>query len=81
MKILVVNAGSSSLKYQLFDMETEKVMAKGLCERIGLDGKVTHQVAGKLKYEAECLMNDHGEAIRVLKELLTSPELGCISDM
>lgn len=49
MKILVINAGSSSLKYQLIDMETESVMAKGLCERIGIDGHLKHSplVGGK----------------------------------
>ena len=47
MKILVVNAGSSSLKYQLFDMETEKALAKGNCERIGIDGVLTHKRPGK----------------------------------
>ena len=52
MKILVVNAGSSSLKYQLFDMETGSVLAKGLCERIGIDGKITHKRPGKENYKA-----------------------------
>ena len=47
MYVLVVNAGSSSLKYQLFDMDTREVIAKGLCERIGIDGKITHHAAGK----------------------------------
>ena len=52
MKILVVNAGSSSLKYQLFDMDTQEVLAKGLCERIGIDGIVTHKRPGKEDYKA-----------------------------
>ena len=47
MKVLVINCGSSSLKYQLIDSETESVLAKGLCERIGIDGALTHQPAGK----------------------------------
>lgn len=51
MKILVVNAGSSSLKYQLFDMETEKALAKGNCERIGIDGVLTHKRPGKEDYK------------------------------
>ena len=51
MKILVVNAGSSSLKYQLFDMETGDVLAKGLCERIGIDGAITHKRPGKEDYK------------------------------
>ena len=51
MKILVINCGSSSLKYQLIDMDDESVVAKGLCERIGIEGsKLTHQVPGKDKY-------------------------------
>ena len=49
MYVLVVNAGSSSLKYQLFDMDTREVIAKGLCERIGIDGKFTHQAAGEAR--------------------------------
>lgn len=54
MKILVINCGSSSLKYQLIDMTDESVLAKGLCERIGIDGsKLTHQVPGKDKYIVE----------------------------
>ena len=54
MKILVINCGSSSLKYQLIDMDNESVVAKGLCERIGIEGsKLTHQPAGKDKYVVE----------------------------
>ena len=54
MKILVINCGSSSLKYQLIDMENESVLAKGLCERIGIEGsKLTHEVEGKDKYVVE----------------------------
>ena len=51
MKILVVNAGSSSLKYQLFDMSTNTVLAKGNCERIGIDGIITHKCPGKPDYK------------------------------
>ena len=51
MKVLVINAGSSSLKYQLFDMETKAVMAKGLCERIGIDGKLTHEGESEKKVQ------------------------------
>ena len=58
MKILVVNAGSSSLKYQLFDMETGEVLAKGLCERIGIDGKITHKRPGKEDYSKETELKD-----------------------
>ena len=54
MKVLVINAGSSSLKYQLIETESEKVLAKGLCERIGLEGsKLTHSPEGKEKYVEE----------------------------
>ena len=60
MKILVVNCGSSSLKYQLIDMDNESVIAKGLCERIGIEGsKLTHQPAGKDKFVVENPMPDH----------------------
>ena len=61
MKILVINCGSSSLKYQLIDMDNESVVAKGLCERIGIEGsKLTHQPAGKDKYVVESPSYQHG---------------------
>ena len=65
MKILVINAGSSSLKYQLIDMETEQVMAKGLCERIGIDGHLKHSplVGGKPVYDEDLPLPTHAEAI------------------
>ena len=53
MKVLVINCGSSSLKYQLIDSETEQVLAKGICERIKLDGSLTHQATGKEKIQIE----------------------------
>ena len=81
MKILVINAGSSSLKYQLFDTSTMCVDAKGICERIGIDGKITHKMPGRPDYKADIQMRDHTEATRVLIKTLTSPEVGCISDM
>ena len=59
MKILVVNAGSSSLKYQLFDMDTNEVLAKGLCERIGIDGVITHKRPGKEDYQRKADLKDH----------------------
>ena len=63
MKILVLNCGSSSLKYQLIDMENEHVLTKGLCERIGIDGSVlTHKVPGKDNYVVETQMPDHSVA-------------------
>ena len=59
MKVLVVNAGSSSLKYQLFDTATNDVVAKGICERIGIDGKITHKMPGRENYVAEVAMPNH----------------------
>ncbi len=81
LKILVINAGSSSLKYQLFDMRSGEVLAKGLCERIGIDGKVKHQSVSGAKYEAEAAMHNHSDAIRVLVQMLTEGELAVISGM
>ena len=79
MKILVINCGSSSLKYQLIDMTDESVLAKGLCERIGIDGsKLTHQVPGKDKYIVEKAMPDHKVAIGLVLEALQDAEQGCL---
>ena len=75
MKILVINCGSSSLKYQLIDMTDESVLAKGLCERIGIDGsKLTHQVPGKDKYIVEKAMPDHKVAIGLVLDALQDAE-------
>lgn len=82
MKVLVINAGSSSLKYQLINMDTTVVMAKGLCERIGIDGKLTHQ--GKKadeKYKADIAMPTHSDAIKAVINVLLDKEWGVISDM
>lgn len=79
MKILVVNAGSSSLKYQLFDMETGDVLAKGLCERIGIDGVITHKRPGKDTYKSEAPLGDHKAAIELVLKLLCDSDLGVIS--
>lgn len=82
MKILVINAGSSSLKYQFIDIETQAVLAKGLCERIGIDGsKLTQKVEGKENLVREEHMNDHSDAIRMVIEALTGSEHNVISDM
>jgi len=83
MKILVINAGSSSLKYQLFDMDTEEVMAKGLCERIGIDGRLTHKPLcnGKPVFTEDIPMPTHAEAISAVLEKLVSEEYGVISSM
>ncbi len=81
MKILVINCGSSSLKYQLIDMDNESVLAKGLCERIGIDGsKLTHQPAGKDKFVIENPMPTHKTAIEMVMEALQDPEHGVIKD-
>ena len=82
MKILVINAGSSSLKYQLIDMENESLLAKGLCERIGIDGRLTHKPQnGKPVYEADVPFPTHKEAIEALLEKLTSKEYGVVETM
>jgi len=81
MKILVINAGSSSLKYQLMDSTSHDVLAKGLCERIGIDGRLTHKVPGKEDYKADIPMPTHGEAIESVLEALVSPDHGVISDV
>ena len=84
MKILVINAGSSSLKYQMIDMDNESVIAKGLVERIGtVDPKsnITHKYNGK-KYEAEIdKLGDHNAAMELVLKLLTDKDLGVISDL
>ncbi len=81
MNVLVINAGSSSLKYQLFDTDSNAVKAKGICERIGIDGRIVHKVPGKEDYTAELSMPNHSEATRILVDTLTDPKLGCISSM
>lgn len=81
MKILVINCGSSSLKYQLIDMEHEEVLAKGLCERIGIEGsKLTHQPAGKDKVVIERAMPDHKVAVQMVMDALVDKETGVIAD-
>ena len=81
MKILVINCGSSSLKYQLIDMENEGVLAKGLCERIGILGsKLTHEAEGKDKYVAEQEMPNHTVAIKLVMDALVDETYGVIKD-
>ncbi len=81
MKVLVINAGSSSLKYQLIDMDTEGVIAKGLCERIGIDKSLlTHKANGKTT-EIQKDMPTHTEAISLVLDSLVNKEYGVISDM
>ena len=82
MKVLVINAGSSSLKYQFIDIETEAVLAKGLCERIGIEGSMlTQKVEGKDNLVRQENMKDHSDAINMVIEALTGPEHSVISDM
>ena len=83
MKVLVINAGSSSLKYQLFDMTDEQVLAKGLCERIGIDGHITHkpQLAGRSAFDEDVSLPDHATAISLVMEKMMCPDCGVISDV
>ncbi len=82
MNVLVINCGSSSLKYQLINSDTEEVMAKGLCERIGIDGsQLTHQPAGKDKVQTVTPMKDHSVAVQLVLNALTDKENGVISSM
>ena len=79
MKILVLNCGSSSLKYQLINMDGERVLAKGLCERIGIDGRFQH--SGKAEYRADIKMDNHTEAIRIVLEALLNNEYGVLKSI
>lgn len=81
MKILVINCGSSSLKYQLIDSETEQVMAKGLCERITIDGCLTHTTTGKEKYSRNVPMPDHNAAVKYVLEALVDSETGALASL
>ncbi|MBE6624069.1 MAG: acetate kinase [Ruminococcaceae bacterium] len=82
MKVLVVNAGSSSLKYQLMDTTTEEVLAKGICERIGMAGSlIDHKKADGTKIKKEIPMTDHSVATEIVVNMLTDKEYGCISSM
>lgn len=82
MKILVLNCGSSSLKYQFIDMDTEAVIAKGICERIGIDGsKLTHKVEGKENFVKEQPMPNHTVAVELVMAALTDDNHGVIKDI
>ena len=83
MNVLVVNAGSSSLKYQLFDMDNEKVLAKGICERIGDGGIFTHKLPDnpELNVKLDIEMPNHADATRIVIKYLTDPVHGCIKSM
>lgn len=82
MNVLVINCGSSSLKYQLIDSESEKVLAKGLCERIGIEGSnIAHQPAGGEKVKTEVEMKDHTAAVKYVIEKLTDETVGVIKSL
>ena len=81
MIVLVINCGSSSLKYQLIDSETEKALAVGLCERIGIDGRLNHTPAGGEKVVIENAMPDHEVAIRMVLDALVNENYGVIKDL
>ena len=79
MKVLVVNAGSSSLKYQLFDTTAGNILAKGNCERIGIEGsRIIHKTQGKNEYVKEQALSNHSEATKLVVETLLDPQVGCI---
>ncbi|MGN0602526.1 MAG: acetate/propionate family kinase [Oscillospiraceae bacterium] len=81
MLILVVNAGSSSLKYQLLNMDDESVIAKGNCDRIGIDGHISHKTFDGRKFDADCSFPTHTEAFAKLVEVLTTGEASVIKSM
>lgn len=82
MKVLVINCGSSSLKYQLIDSDTQEVLAKGLCERIGIEGSaIVHQPGSAPKVKTEADMPDHTAAVRLVLEKLTDASVGVIGNL
>ena len=81
MNVLVINCGSSSLKFQLINSESEEVLAKGLCERIGIDGRLTYQTAGGDKAVSEKAMPTHTEAIQFVIDALTDAETGVVKSL
>ena len=82
MKILVINAGSSSIKYQLIDMATEKVIAKGMCDRIGIaGGNFKLKADGREDYKLDIQMANHKEAVKLVLDTLVSPEHGVIASL
>ena len=80
MNVLVLNCGSSSLKYQLLNMETETLLVKGLCERIGIDGQIKHERSDKM-YEADLPMPDHEAAVQIVLNTLLDPNHGVLKSM
>ena len=81
MNVLVINCGSSSLKFQLINAETEDVLAKGICERIGIDGRLTYQPTGGEKEKSDKAMPTHTEAIQYVIDALTNAETGVVKSL
>ena len=81
MKVLIINCGSSSLKYQLIDSESEAVLAKGLCERIGIDGILSYEKTGAEKEKRDAPMPTHTEAVQLVVDALTNPKTGAIGSL
>lgn len=81
MNVLVINCGSSSLKYQLINSDSEAVLAKGLCERIGIDGRLVYQKAGEDKEITEASMPTHKEAIQMVLDALVNPKSGAVASL
>ena len=81
MNVLVINCGSSSLKYQLINSDTEAVLAKGLCERIGIDGRLTYQKAGLDKEITEAAMPTHKQAIQMVLDAIVNPKTGALKSL
>ena len=81
MNVLVINCGSSSLKFQLINSDTEAVLAKGLCERIGIDGRLTYQPEGGEKEVNNLAMPTHTEAIQFVINALTNEETGVVKSL
>ena len=81
MNVLVINCGSSSLKFQLINSDSEQVLAKGLCERIGIDGSLTYQPAGGEKVKSDKAMPTHTEAIQFVIDALTDDKTGVVKDL
>ena len=81
MNVVVINCGSSSLKYQLINSDTEAVLAKGLCERIGIDGRLVYQLAGHDKEITEAPMPTHKEGIQMVLDALVNPKTGAVKSL
>ena len=81
MKVLVINCGSSSLKYQLIDSDTEQALASGICERIGIDGVFNYKPQGGEKMVSDKAMPDHEVAVRIVLEALADKEYGVVESL